>query len=772
MSRGSTSSSSDFFVSYTNEDRAWAEWIAWLLEEDGHTVLVQAWDFTPGANWVHTMRSGVTRATYTLVVLSDSYLNSTYASIEWQAAWAADAAGRARKLLVARVADCGRPGFLGSVVGVDLFGTSESKAKARLRTLVQQALSGRAKPESAPDFPDPVSIRAIQQEPRYPDALPQIWNMPARVSNFTGRVDELTNLTQALSQKVAIFTVIGSGGVGKTALVNEYAYQQAARYDTVWWINAEEPVLIAAQFMALAEMLGLEPGLPTERLAYRVYRALRETLGWLLVFDNVSSISDLRGWLPFSDIPDGNDGHIAITARYDNGFNTVGSVLRLDTMTSVEAVALMKAWVPSLNDVLALEIVTDLDRLPLALVVAARQLEHSGVPADRFRRVLQTWSNTKDTEYKRADIDSPTTSIWDFALNTLTRESLAATQLMKVCAYFAPEPIPLDLFASNISLLPLPLAEVASDPIGLSEAVGKAADLALAKRTPGGLQPHPVAQDAIRRLRPVALADQPIGEHDGTYWFSLALLLLRSDLPPLFESSNASNARWKTLLPHVLVTTNEAMRELQALSRRAIEACCWLLMRGAEYLRANGNRSEPRILLAQALEVAQIVDGSVSPRIVAILTSLSESCHDVGLLDEAEAHAAEAFDISEAVYGSSHSAVATLLTRLAAVRRDRGQAKAALPLLERALAIETDIYGTGDEALIATRSDLAEVLQEIGEPAAAQPLLEMALATVERTHGPDHPAVATQLNKLATCVVRSWASRSGATTSRASHGNL
>ena len=36
---------SDFFVSYTQSDRAWAEWIAWLLEEDGYRVLIQAWDY-------------------------------------------------------------------------------------------------------------------------------------------------------------------------------------------------------------------------------------------------------------------------------------------------------------------------------------------------------------------------------------------------------------------------------------------------------------------------------------------------------------------------------------------------------------------------------------------------------------------------------------------------------------------------------------------------------------------------------------------------------
>ena len=32
----------DFFVSYTSADRAWAEWIAWQLEQAGYQVIVQA----------------------------------------------------------------------------------------------------------------------------------------------------------------------------------------------------------------------------------------------------------------------------------------------------------------------------------------------------------------------------------------------------------------------------------------------------------------------------------------------------------------------------------------------------------------------------------------------------------------------------------------------------------------------------------------------------------------------------------------------------------
>ena len=145
----------DFFISYTQADRAWAEWIAWVLEEDGHEVLVQAWDFVPGSNWIQGMQAGVARAARTIAVLSPAYLESEYGTAEWQAAWASDPAGAQRKLLVTRVTDCDRPGLLAGVVSVDLFGTTEAEARARLRTMVSSAITGRAKPEVPPVFPGP-----------------------------------------------------------------------------------------------------------------------------------------------------------------------------------------------------------------------------------------------------------------------------------------------------------------------------------------------------------------------------------------------------------------------------------------------------------------------------------------------------------------------------------------------------------------------------------------------------------------------------------------
>jgi hypothetical protein len=44
-----------FFISYNKADKQWAEWIAWILEEAGYSVVIQAWDFRPGENFALRM---------------------------------------------------------------------------------------------------------------------------------------------------------------------------------------------------------------------------------------------------------------------------------------------------------------------------------------------------------------------------------------------------------------------------------------------------------------------------------------------------------------------------------------------------------------------------------------------------------------------------------------------------------------------------------------------------------------------------------------------
>jgi tetratricopeptide (TPR) repeat protein len=80
----------DFFISYNKADRAWAEWIAWQLDEAGYTTIVQAWDFRPGSNFVLGMQHAAIESARTIGVLSSDYLNALFTQPEWAAAFAQD----------------------------------------------------------------------------------------------------------------------------------------------------------------------------------------------------------------------------------------------------------------------------------------------------------------------------------------------------------------------------------------------------------------------------------------------------------------------------------------------------------------------------------------------------------------------------------------------------------------------------------------------------------------------------------------------------------
>jgi hypothetical protein len=487
----------DFFVSYTQADRAWAEWIAWTLEEDEHRVLVQAWDFVAGGNWIQSMQEGVQLTERTIAVLSDAYLKSEYGTAEWQAAWREDPVGAQRKLLPVRVGDCDRPGLLGSVNSIDVFGMDEAKARARLRRDVAAALDGRTKPKTAPPFPG--AGRAITSPARFPAALPSVWKAPARNPNFVGREQSLKRLEAGLTagSPVTVHAIQGMGGVGKTQLATEYAYRKASMYDVVWWVDAEEAATIPDQFSGLAGRLGLELVGDPETQQVQLHGALREVAGWLLIFDNADDARTVRPWLPSVLMPPGIPGHVIVTTRR-GGFRQLGEVFDLDLLGPEEAVALVLARAPSLDHGVVAEIAKTLDYLPLALEQAAAYLDRTRLPADEYLTLLRTRTEEMLNRGESAYRDATLATVWALSFERLEVESPAAMQLLGICAYMAPESIPLDLFTNHPDLLPAPLSDAASDTLAFNEAIAALVDYSLAKRTDSGLQVHRLVQAALR----------------------------------------------------------------------------------------------------------------------------------------------------------------------------------------------------------------------------------------------------------------------------------
>lgn len=140
----------DFLISYTSADQAWAEWIGWILEEEGFSVSLQAWDFVPGSNFALEMQRAASTAQRTIAVLSPDYLKSRFAASEWAAAFTQDPDGLRRSLVPIRVRECSVDGLFRAVVYIDLVGLDPGTARQRL---LDGLRSARAKPSGPPPFP-------------------------------------------------------------------------------------------------------------------------------------------------------------------------------------------------------------------------------------------------------------------------------------------------------------------------------------------------------------------------------------------------------------------------------------------------------------------------------------------------------------------------------------------------------------------------------------------------------------------------------------------
>ena len=122
----------DFFISYNKADGQWAKWVAGTLEEYGYTTIIQAWDFKPGNNFVLEMQNAILSCKRTILILSQSYLDSEYCQVEWASIFNCDPTGKRAELIPIRVADVKPEGLLSSIIYIDLFEQPEEIAVKKL----------------------------------------------------------------------------------------------------------------------------------------------------------------------------------------------------------------------------------------------------------------------------------------------------------------------------------------------------------------------------------------------------------------------------------------------------------------------------------------------------------------------------------------------------------------------------------------------------------------------------------------------------------------
>jgi len=574
----------------------------------------------------------------------------------------------------------------------------------------------------------------VSQEKRA-QTLPAIWNVPhQRNPNFTGRERELMLLYCALTSgrpNTAFQAVSGLGGVGKTQLVLEYAYRHAAEYDVVWWVRAEEPATLAADFAALADALRL-PGKndADQRNAIEgVKRWLSQHGRWLLVFDSAREPKDVTPYLPSAPT-----GHVVVTSRHAS-WRGAAMPLPLRELDRGDAIAFLLSRTGQSDPDAAEELAEALGDLPLALAQAGAYIEESGATLASYLELFEARQRELLGRGAASETAPTVATTWDIAFNEAQSRSPASAELLSLCSFLAPDDIPRDALRAGAAHLPPALAEALRDPLRLDDTIAALRRRSLIEVEEGSLSVHRLVQAVVR---------DRLSEDDRSVWAARAVSLVYEAFPSDLDDARAAwpvCARW---LPHVRAAAEHA--EAAGVGRDVTEQ---LIGKAARYLRHRGAFADSKELYTKALTIAEAIHGRSHAHVATLLTGLGLVQKEIGDLASAKALAERALAIDEAAYGPTHPRVARDVNNLAIVMWRMGDLEGARRNVERALAIDEANLGSGHPDLTLRLNDLGFLLREMNDLEGARRHLERALKIGEAAYGPENPNVAYFLSNLA-----------------------
>jgi tetratricopeptide (TPR) repeat protein/transcriptional regulator with XRE-family HTH domain len=623
-----------------------------------------------------------------------------------------------------------------------------------------------------------------------------LWSVPhPRNACFTGREEILQTLHRVLvtSRSAALvqtYALHGLGGVGKTQIALEYAYQRASQYSAVFWIEAETAEHIISSMLRIAEVLQLPEYMEADqqRIVAAVQRWLAAQSKWLLIWDNLENLNLLQRFLPPV-----RQGAILLTTRCQ-ALGTLAEGVDLASMgqnegvlfvlrrakllksdATSEQVRLFATTMPA-EYAAAEELVTVMGGLPLALDQAGAYLEETGCSLSDY---LQRYKQQPVHLLNRRGLPGgghPRSVATTFLLACVRveQEQMAAADLLRVCSLLHADAIPEELFLKGAAHLGPELMSLATHTVQFDQALATLRNLSLVQRH---AQVHTLS---LHRLVQAVLQEH-MSEEEHEKWLRRVTAALNATFPEVISDT------WKRcerLLSHVLTvaaaTPNGAEdQELASVLRKAADylreraqyeqarqlyqriLLIWEQVPGGDIEQAHaltglallayehGQYAEAEALYQQAMCMLELAVGPEACEVARPLTNLAILYKTLGRYAEAELFYRRAQHILEQTLGPEHLKVAHPLINLAEVYLEQGKYELVEPLCERSLAIWKQAVGARHSLIAYPLLTLAKLSAEQGNDEQAESLYRQAFSIWEQALGMLHPLMVEALNGLA-----------------------
>jgi len=667
----------------------------------------------------------------------------------------------------------------------------------KLATQAADRYAESARPAEPQVEPQPlarsVAMHGMSALPRRgPDPLPYAVPRPGLLAALRARHVERPGIVVA---------VHGPPGSGKTQLAVAYIETYGGEYAGVTWLSGETPELLAEQFTVAAGELGVPPGRDLDAMRSSMATAMGERGRWLMVFDNMPTAAAVRPFLCWTAQVD-----VLVTSRSQH-WSQLGATLEVGGFERPESVALLASMLsrqPGIE-----ELAEALADLPAAVAQAAHFLAEAPVTVARFRELVRTRTTAALERGATDAYGAALATVWESALNQLTADQPAAAELVTLCAFFGPAPIPFDVLAT---------AAAQDDQLRLAELARPATSAGLVSVSGQALRCYPLLQAFVRertadpagyrRAMWAGLAAQDPGDpREPRNWPRLHALLphvlaadlveaggfperrlvlaavrylvARADLDTPLHLVRAALARWRASFGPDSEPVMEAMVHLAHVhfQRGEYAAAVDLDQQVLEHERTRFGVDAPETLVAERNVAASRaaawrhqggpgpdggpLSGPVAERQREVLgpehPDTLRSAVNLAYELRAAGHRHRARDVAEVTYrrmatvlGARHLDTLLCAHGLALDLRESGEHEAARRLNEEVHAARLELHGPDHPDTAQSAVSLATDLRRAGEIGRARQLDAEAYAALSRALGTDHPLTLLAAHGLAT----------------------